>query len=183
MKRPKHLMSIALLFIAAFLLLTGTAAAGGGVIHYWGDEIVDLTEDPDGNPLPYIPDPSPLPGGRLLFEGWLDGSHYKVDPDVTMDLIGGNWYFTVDAILQPSGVMKIWGTGTSYLDYFDGLGCEEEGGGGWLGTFHGLLLANGDAIVNGRNEGCGELEGWTMKHHEEWRGGHRTFSGYFKPGD
>lgn len=43
-----------------------------------------------------------------------------------------------------------------------------------------MLLANGDAIANGNNEGCGALEGWCTKHREEWRGGYRTFSGHLK---
>lgn len=177
MKRPKHIVSIALLLIAASLLITGSASAKGGVIHYWGDQIEDLGSQ--------IPDPTPLPGGRLLIEGWLDGSRYTADPGVTTDLISGDWYFEVSAIIQPSGVMKAWGSGVSYLDEFEGKGCD-EGGGGWLGTFHGTLVPNDagtyEAVVNGRNEGCGLLEGWSMKHQEVWYAdGSRSFSGHFTP--
>jgi hypothetical protein len=188
MNRPKHIVSMILLLIAGFLLVKGSASAKGGVIHYWGDDKVELSVSRDGlTSLPYIPlPPHPLPGGRGLIEGWLAGSRYTADPGVTTDLISGNWYFTVNAIIQPSGVMKAWGSGVSYLDEFGGKGCEEEDGGGWVGTFHGTLVPNGagayDAVINGNNTGCGELQGWTMKHQEVWYAdGRRTFSGHFKP--
>jgi len=175
-------MPIALFLIAAFLLLAGSAVADDDeeVIRYWGDHVVDLTVGPDGvTPIGLQTIQSlPLSGGQFLHV-WLDGSKYGADPDVTTDLISGNWYFAVTAIQQPSGDMEVWGTGTSYLDYFGGLSCGDEGGGGWKGTFHGVLSADGDARIKGKNEGCGELEGWRMKHHEEWQGDERTFWGKF----
>jgi len=178
MKRQKRTVSIALLLLAAFLMITGSASAQGRVIHYWGDQVENLGAT--------IPPPVPLPGGRFLTEGWLSHARYTADPEVALDLITGDWHFEIGAIRQPSGVMKAWGSGVSYLDEFGGLGCD-EGGGGWLGTFHGTLVPNDQgtytAVINGSNVGCGKLEGWTMKHQEIWYAdGSKYFSGHFTPG-
>jgi hypothetical protein len=191
MRTRKRFASIGLCLVAVLLVLTASAAAdGGGAIHYWGDQVLDLTTLPDGTPIgPGTASVEPLPGGRLYLE-WLGGSQYAADPEETpMDLISGKWYFEIYGIQQPSGVMTLWASIASYqLDHFDGLGCD-EGGGGWNGTFQGVILANGDLMGNGTNEGCGALEGWRMKHQEVWKGldpdagvyASRTFSGHFKP--
>ena len=183
MKTRTHLAWFSLAVITALLLLAGPASAQGEVIQYWGDEKVNL-------PAPAGPDPvvTTLEDGRILTDGILSDACYVADEDVATDLISGCWSFVYSAIREPSGVMQVWGTATQVLDYF-GKGCDEEGGGGWLGTFHGVLSANGDALVDGNNEGCGALEGWRMEHHEEWEGldpdtgvyASRTFSGLFKP--
>jgi len=166
MKRQRHDILAILVAISLLLLSAGPVSADGPVTRYEG--VVDIVGPPVDPPAPS----EFLPGDRLLFENWvLNPDHYLAsDPRVT-----GLATITINGILEPSGVWKIWGTVDWDLD-----GDEYADGDTWVGTYHGTMMIKGDGLhaqVVGEYQGTGSLAGQRMKIVQKNRGASITFSG------
>jgi hypothetical protein len=164
MKRQRHVVMAVLVMIGVLLLSAGPVAADGPVTRYEG--AVDIM----GPPVDPPPPTQFLPGDRLLFQNWvLSPSHYLAsDPRVT-----GWATITINGILEPSGIWKIWGTVDWDLDDY----ADEDG---WEGEYHGSMMFKDDGLhaqVVGDYRGTGSLSGQRMKIVQRNRGPAVTFSG------
>lgn len=166
MKRQRHVVLAILVMIGVLLLSAGAVSAGGPVTRYEG--VVDIV----GPPVDPQQPPKELPGGRLLFEDWvLSPSHYEAD-----DPRATGWAtITINGILEPRGIWKIWGTVDWDLD-----GDEYADEDTWEGTYHGTMMFKDDGLhsqVVGEYQGTGRLAGQRMKIVQKNRGASITFSG------
>jgi hypothetical protein len=164
MKRQRHVILASLVMIAVLLFSAGPVAADGPVTRYEG--VVDIV----GPPVDPPPPTEALPGDRLLFEDWvLSPSHYLAsDPRVT-----GWATITINGILEPSGLWKIWGSVDWDLDDY----ADEDT---WVGEYHGLMRSTEEGIhatVVGEYQGTGALLGQRMKIVQKNRGASITLSG------